>query len=115
MHTAMDSVLVIVLGYISGVLTTFAGVPQVIKLFKSKSTQDLSYISLSMTVSGLCTWTVYGFLRRDSPMIIFNLLAFVIYGGMLSLKIYIEKFSKERPEVKYNQIGMDTNIEFVEV
>lgn len=101
----MNHVIVLVLGYVSGVLTTFAGVPQVIRVVKTSSTQDLSYVSLSMTTSGLVLWTVYGFLQKDNPMILFNMLAFFIYGGILSLKIYIECFKKKANDIKYSELS----------
>jgi MtN3 and saliva related transmembrane protein len=88
--------LVLVLGYVSGVLTTLAGVPQVIKVFKNSSTQDLSYMYISMTVIGRCTWTIYGYFRDDTPMIVWNLAAIVIYGAMMSLKVYIECFKTKK-------------------
>lgn len=47
---------------------------------------------MSMTIVGRCTWTVYGYLRDDTPMIVWNIAAIVIYGAMMSLKIYIECF-----------------------
>jgi MtN3 and saliva related transmembrane protein len=100
----MNHIAVLVLGYVSGVLTTFAGIPQVIRVVKTSSTQDLSYVALSMTTSGLVLWTAYGFLQHDNPMIVFNLLAFVIYGGILSLKIYIEFFKKKVNNVKYTEL-----------
>lgn len=100
----MNHLTVLVLGYVSGVLTTFAGIPQVIRVVKTSSTQDLSYVSLTMTTSGLVLWTAYGFLQKDNPMIVFNILAFFIYGGILSLKIYIELFKKKVNHVKYSEL-----------
>jgi uncharacterized membrane protein len=47
---------------------------------------------ISMTVVGRCTWTAYGYLRNDTPMVVWNIAAIVIYGAMLSLKIYNECF-----------------------
>jgi MtN3 and saliva related transmembrane protein len=88
--------LVLVLGYVSGVLTTLAGVPQVMKVFKNSSTQDLSYMYMSMTIIGRCTWTVYGYFRDDTPMVVWNLTAIVIYGAMMSLKVYIECFKAKK-------------------
>jgi MtN3 and saliva related transmembrane protein len=88
--------LVLVLGYVSGVLTTLAGVPQVVKVFRNSSTQDLSYMYMSMTIIGRCTWTIYGYFRDDTPMVVWNLTAIVIYGAMMSLKVYIECFKTKK-------------------
>lgn len=109
----MNHIIILVLGYVSGVLTTFAGVPQVIRVIKTSSTQDLSFVSLSMTTSGLVLWTVYGFLQADNPMIVFNLLAFFIYGGIFSLKIYIEYYKNKANNIKYSELSTFKNSESV--
>jgi MtN3 and saliva related transmembrane protein len=101
----MKHIIVLILGYASGVLTTFAGVPQVIQIIRTSSTKDLSYIGLSMTTSGLCLWTVYGFLEQDNPMIVTNLIAFFIYGLLLSMKVYIEIYKKKGSDITYSQLS----------
>ena len=105
----MKHIIVLILGYASGILTTFAGIPQVIKIIRTSSTQDLSYIGLAMTTSGLCLWTVYGFLENDNPMIVFNMLAFFIYCALFSLKIYIEIYKKKLSDsptnITYSQLS----------
>lgn len=90
-----------IVGYISGVLTTVAGIPQVIKVFRSSSTKDLSYVSLSMSAFGLCMWTIYGVLLKEQPMIIFDMLSLLNCTILISLKIYFEKF---KSVVKYSEL-----------
>ena len=102
----MEPIIIIVFGYVSGVLTTFAGIPQMVKVFRSSSTQDLSYTSLSMIVCGTCSWTIYGVLRNDSVIIVFNVLSFIIYVAILFFKFYVEVVRKDMlaPKHKYTEL-----------
>lgn len=100
-----------VLGYVSGILTTSAGIPQIIKVFRSSSTKDLSYVSLSMSALGLCIWTIYGFLLKQQPMIIFDALSLVTCTTLISLKVYIENFKKEG--MKYHELSTQQDGEHV--
>jgi MtN3 and saliva related transmembrane protein len=102
----MTDVHILVLGYVSGALTTSAGIPQIIKVFRSSSTKDLSYVSLSMSALGLCMWTIYGVLLKDQPMIIFDTLSLVTCTTLLSMKVYMENFKKEGMHVsKYCELS----------
>lgn len=96
----MKDVHILIIGYVSGALTTFAGVPQIVKVFRTSSTQDLSYISLSMSASGVCMWTIYGLLLKQLPLIIFDTLSFISFITLICVKIYMEKIKK----VKYTEL-----------
>lgn len=87
---------ILIIGYVSGALTTFAGVPQIVKVFRSSSTQDLSYVSLSMAASGVCMWMIYGLLLKQLPIIIFDFLSLISFTTLICLKVYIENFKKEK-------------------
>lgn len=91
----MTNVHILLIGYVSGTLTTFAGLPQIIKVIRSSSTKDLSYVSLSMFWFGHCMWTVYGFLLNQKPLIIFDILSLLSCTILISLKIYIENYKKD--------------------
>lgn len=92
---------ILIIGYISGALTTFASIPQIVKVFRSSSTQDLSYVSLSMSASGVCMWTIYGMLLKQLPMIIFDSLSLISFITLICLKVYMENFKK----VKYTELA----------
>ncbi|GIR50383.1 MAG: hypothetical protein CM15mP59_1250 [Flavobacteriaceae bacterium] len=48
------------IGFIAAVCTTFAFLPQVIKVWKTKQTKDLSLRMYTIMFIGICLWFVYG-------------------------------------------------------
>ena len=58
-----------VVGTVAALLTSFGFVPQVLKIWKSKSVKDLSLITLIQFTAGSALWMVYGVSKRD-PVII---------------------------------------------
>lgn len=75
------------LGLAAGLLTTIAYLPQVIKTWKSKSAQDLSWSMLIVLCIGIVLWLVYGFSVRDIPVIAANILTLLLVSIILVLKI----------------------------
>lgn len=76
-----------ILGYAAGALTTIAFVPQVVKIWKSKSAKD---ISLGMFVAfclGVFLWLIYGIILNSPPVIIANLAVLILALTILILKI----------------------------
>jgi MtN3 and saliva related transmembrane protein len=74
-------------GYVAGLLTTFATVPQVVKSWRSRSVQDLSLPMLVLLSVGLVCWFVYGWLRTDWPVVLANGFTLLLWGSLLWLKI----------------------------
>ena len=58
-----------IIGLIAAVCTTFAFIPQVIKVWKTKQTKDLSLRMYCIMFIGILLWLVYG-IRIDSLSII---------------------------------------------
>jgi MtN3 and saliva related transmembrane protein len=75
------------LGLVAGVLTTLAYLPQVIKTWKSKSAQDLSWSMLIVLCIGIVLWLVYGFSIQDIPIIAANVVTLILASIILALKI----------------------------
>ena len=61
-----------ILGYLAAFCTTLAFVPQALKVYKSKHTQDISIGMFSLMNIGIVLWLVYGFLITSYPIIIAN-------------------------------------------
>ena len=76
------------IGFIAAVCTTFAFLPQVIKVWKTKQTKDLSLRMYTIMFIGICLWFVYG-LRINSLSII---LANIVTGFLVfTILVYIFK------------------------
>lgn len=61
-----------IIGLTAAALTSLAFIPQIIKLFKTKSVKDLSPITLGQFTFGVFLWLVYGFMRHDFVIILAN-------------------------------------------
>jgi MtN3 and saliva related transmembrane protein len=75
------------LGLIAGTLTTAAFVPQLVKVWKSRSTKDISLLMYIVICTGILLWLIYGLLIFDLPIIVANAITFMIALAILILKI----------------------------
>lgn len=75
------------LGYCAGALTTFSFIPQIIRIFKTKSAHDISLIFNTMFLIGIALWLAYGIMIEETPIIIWNAIAAALSGTLLYLKI----------------------------
>jgi len=46
--------------------------PQLVKTIKEKKANSISLGMLAVLLAGLCVWIVYGFLKKDYPIIVTN-------------------------------------------
>ncbi len=75
------------LGLLAGMLTTIAFLPQVIRIWRSKSAKDLSMTMLVTFTTGVFCWLVYGLMIDSLPVIIANAVTFVLAGMNVMLKL----------------------------
>ncbi|MFH1198941.1 MAG: SemiSWEET transporter [Candidatus Omnitrophota bacterium] len=61
-----------IIGLAAAVLTSFAFIPQLVRVVQTKSVKDLSPITLGQLTLGVSLWLVYGFLREDVVIILAN-------------------------------------------
>ena len=61
-----------VIGTAAALLTTFGFVPQVIKMFRTKSVRDISLPTFIQFSIGMSLWALYGFHLRDVVIISAN-------------------------------------------
>ncbi len=80
----MDNVLL--LGITAGAMTTGSIVPQVLKIVQSKSARDVSTLFFVIMAGGMLLWLVYGFLRSDMVIMLWNGLSLSLTLVILSLK-----------------------------
>ncbi len=78
---------IMVLGLIAGVFTTVAFVPQVIRTWRVKSARDLSLAMIGLNSTGIFLWLIYGLCTRSLPIIVANLVTFVLISTVLILAI----------------------------
>jgi len=71
----MDAITII--GLIAALFTTVSLLPQLIKIYKTKSTKDISTGMFTFFGTGVLLWFVYGVFVNDLPIIVANSLAFI--------------------------------------
>lgn len=75
------------LGLVAGTFTTIAFVPQVVKIWQTKSASDISFGMFLIFNLGLVLWLLYGIAIHSIPIIIANAITLVLTGIILALKI----------------------------
>ena len=79
------------IGMAAATLTTAAFVPQVVRVWRTRSAADLSYGMLVVFIVGLVLWLVYGLLLGNVPLIVSNGITFVLSVTILLLKIRYDR------------------------
>lgn len=75
------------MGFVAGLLTTFAFLPQAVKTWRTSSARDFSLPTLLMLVGGVGLWTVYGFIRGAPSVWFGNGVTALLAAFILSMKL----------------------------
>jgi MtN3 and saliva related transmembrane protein len=74
-----------IIGLIAGLCTTLSALPQIIKIYKTNSTKDLSIITYLLAFSGVVLWLIYGILLFSISLIISNLVAILLQFTIITM------------------------------
>lgn len=83
----MDKMFVEIIGMIAGFCTTCSFLPQVIKVWKTKSCSDISLLMYVVLVIGLAAWIAYGLFLGAPSIIYANIVTFLLAGAVLVMKL----------------------------
>lgn len=75
------------LGIVAGIFTTFAVIPQIIRVYKLKSAREISLIFTTSLLIGIIFWLAYGIVLGLISLIIWNAIGIVLNGWLLFAKI----------------------------
>jgi len=75
------------IGFAAATCTTLAYAPQFLKVWRTRSTEDISLGMFLVMVLGLILWLLYGLLSGDAPLIASNAITIVLAGGILFMKL----------------------------
>jgi MtN3 and saliva related transmembrane protein len=64
-----------------------AFLPQAYQVWKTKSVEDVSLLTYTILMFGSTSWTTYGLLKDDWPIIITNVTLFVVQGSIIVCKL----------------------------
>ncbi len=81
---------VAVLGGIAGFCTTFAFVPQLVKIYRQGG-RDLSYATLSFYLFGVLLWLAYGIIMHVPAVALTNLATAILIASATLLKGWKER------------------------
>lgn len=76
-----------IIGLIAATLTTSSFVPQVYKLWKSKSTEDISLLMYIVLFTGCMLWLYYGLVVDSLPVIFANAITGLLVAFVVLLKL----------------------------
>ncbi len=82
-----------IIGFIAAILTTSAFVPQVLKVWKSKSTKGVSVSMYLVMLLGVFLWGVYGYIIESRSIMIANTVT-----GFLQLMILVLIFKNKNKD-----------------
>ena len=75
------------IGTAGGIVSSVTFLPQVIKIWKTKSAKDLSMMTLFFLILNVSLWLIYGLLKTDFPLIITNSIVLTMILIMVYFKI----------------------------
>ena len=75
------------IGSVAAFLTTVAFVPQVVKIWRSRSAKDISLSMYVVFTLGVAMWLVYGLLLGAMPIIIANCVTLVLAMSVVVMKL----------------------------
>ena len=75
------------LGLVAGFLTTVAFVPQVHKIWKTRSAKDVSLPTFLAFALGVALWMVYGIVKQEPPIILWNAVTLVLAAAIVAMKL----------------------------
>lgn len=82
--------MILFFGYIAAACTTISFVPQAIKVYKTKSTKDISSGMFSLMTLGVAFWLIYGLMINSFPIVAANVVTLFLSLYILLMKIRIE-------------------------
>ena len=74
-------------GYLAAAMTTLAFVPQAIKIIRTRDTRGISLGMYVVFTIGIAFWLVYGIALQSTPMILSNIVTFLLSATILGLKL----------------------------
>lgn len=90
MTFSLDSI-----GYVAALCSASGYIPQVIKVWKSRSCNDISMRTFVVLVTGFCLWMAYGIHKGDWPLILTNCVTITCGSIILYFKLTAPKCENE--------------------
>ncbi|MEW6043602.1 MAG: SemiSWEET transporter [Thermoproteota archaeon] len=80
------------IGSVASALVSSSFIPQIIKGYKTKHLDDVSYLLMILISIGMSLWVIYGIEKRDLVIIGANIATIILNMILLALKV---KYSRK--------------------
>ena len=74
------------IGLIAGMLTSTGFIPQIVRGYRTKKMEDVSYYMPVIIATGMFLWFVYGIMRRDIPIMVANAFGIACNIAIIAMK-----------------------------
>ncbi len=74
-------------GYAAAFCTTVAYIPQVMRVWQTRSTDDISLRMYLVLALGLALWAVFGVFKGEMPIVVANVISFALASSILAFKL----------------------------
>jgi MtN3 and saliva related transmembrane protein len=74
-------------GYAAALCTTSAYIPQVLRVWRTRSTHDISLKMFIVLVTGVSLWLTYGISTSDWPLVAANSITLILASTILYFKL----------------------------
>jgi MtN3 and saliva related transmembrane protein len=79
------------IGSAAATCTTVSFLPQLVRVWRRKSAEDISLVMFLLFNFGLAGWVVYGFGIGSVPMIVANIVTLALALTILALKLHYDR------------------------
>ncbi len=79
-----------IFGYLAAFCTTVSFIPQAVKVFKSKSTKDISFGMFMFMTAGVLFWLIYGLMLNSMPIISANSITLILALYIFAMKLKLD-------------------------
>jgi MtN3 and saliva related transmembrane protein len=85
------------LGYLAALLTSLAFLPQVLRVWRTRSARDVSLGMYAVFLGGVLCWLAYGILLAAWPVIVANAVTLALASAVLVLKLRFDRLPAGAP------------------
>ncbi len=75
------------IGFLAAILTTGAYIPQVLKIWKTKTADGVSLSMYWVMLTGVSLWGIYGILIESYPIILANVITLILLVTIIIFKL----------------------------
>jgi MtN3 and saliva related transmembrane protein len=87
----------ILFGVSAALLTMFGFIPQLVKMYRTRSVTDVSLLTLCQFTAGVSLWALYGYLIRDPVIIVANIVSLLTLIAALALYLQYRQGAVRTP------------------